>query len=255
MPPRWRTVEDTLAVLAGCLGEIVVGRSAAEFLRKSSVKDSRAVDEGGGVGAACSVRAGSAALGFFHLLQGCGRSPWVLFVFGGEAERCLSVRAVAVCSGEAAMLEECEVVVWCVGGKLGEVGDQELRGVCFGGGGVLLRRFPGRLLPKPAEPGSARSGHSRGLANHRAPEYSYHLPATSLHLLSFSFPEEAISPARSEVGRASTFVKFRNYFILLSRLRLSQEAHLQTLSTIQSEGIADRGGAIREHQTARLHAR
>jgi hypothetical protein len=187
-------VEDTLAVLAGCLGEIVVGRSAAEFLRKSSVKDSRAVDEGGGVGAACSVRAGSAALGFFHLLQGCGRSPWVLFVFGGEAERCLSVRAVAVCSGEAAMLEECEVVVWCVGGKLGEVGDQELRGVCFGGGGVLLRRFPGRLLPKPAEPGSARSGHSRGLANHRAPEYSYHLPATSLHLLSFSFPKKPYLP-------------------------------------------------------------
>jgi len=158
------------------------------------------------------------------------------------------------CSDEA-VVEECEAVVWCVGGKMGEVGDQELRGVCFGGGGVLLRRFPGRLLPKPAEPGSARSGHSRGLANHRAPEYSYHLPATSLHLPSFSFPEEAISPARSEVGRASTFVKFRNYFILLSRLRLSQEAHLQTLSTIQSEGIADRGGAIREHQTARLHAR
>jgi hypothetical protein len=97
------------------------------------------------------------------------------------------------CSDEA-VVEECEVVVWCVGGKLGEVGDQELRGVCFGGGGVLLRRFPGRLLPKPAEPGSARSGHSRGLANHRAPEYSYHLPATSLHLLSFSFPKKPYLP-------------------------------------------------------------
>jgi hypothetical protein len=149
------------------------------------------------------------------------------------------------------MLEECEVVVWCVGGKLGEVGDQELRGVCFGGGGVLLRRFPGRLLPKPAEPGSARSGHSRGLANHRAPEYSYHLPATSLHLLSFSFPKKPYLPPEVR----STAHQPSSNFILLSRLRLSQEVHLQTLSTIQSEGIADRGGAIREHQTACLHAR
>jgi hypothetical protein len=35
---------------------------------------------------------------------------------------------------------------WCVGGESSEVGDQELAGVCFGGGGVLLRRFPGSSL-------------------------------------------------------------------------------------------------------------
>ena len=76
---------------------------------------------------------------------------------------------------------------------------------------------------------------------------------TSLAVL-FS-PQEAISPARGEVDRASAFVEFLSFSNPLSLHRRSEEAHLQTLSTIQSEGIADRGGAIREHQTACLHAR
>ena len=92
MPPRWRTVEDTLAVLAGCLGEIVVGRPAEGFRRESSVKDLLEGDEGGSVGVACSICAGSAALGFFQV---GGRSPWVELMLGDAAKRCLPARAAA----------------------------------------------------------------------------------------------------------------------------------------------------------------
>jgi hypothetical protein len=112
-------VEDTLAVLAGCLGEVVVGRSAAEVLRKSSLKDSLAVDERGGVGVACSCCARSAALGFFQVWQGCGRSAWVRLIPVVSAEHGgVSLRERRrYCSGEA-VVEEWEVEVWCVGGEV-----------------------------------------------------------------------------------------------------------------------------------------
>jgi hypothetical protein len=71
------------------------------------------------------------------------------------------------------------------------VGDQELRGVCFGGGGVLLRRFPGRLgycqnRQKQGPPARATyAGFPEIWPITVRPNTSYHLPGTSLHLLSF----------------------------------------------------------------------
>jgi hypothetical protein len=70
-------VEDTLAVLAGVLGEMVVGRLAKGSFRESSVKESIAGIERGIVRVACSVCAGSAAVDVFQVLQGGGRSPWI----------------------------------------------------------------------------------------------------------------------------------------------------------------------------------
>jgi hypothetical protein len=100
-----------------------------------------------------------------------------------------------------------------VGGKSSEVGDQELRGVCFGGGGgVLLRRFPGRLVaaktgrsrvrPLGPLPPSGQSSCARILVPFAQ--------ATSLHLLSFSFrkkqhlPPEVRSTAHQPSSNFST---------------------------------------------------
>jgi hypothetical protein len=69
------------------LGEIVVGRPAEGFRRESSVKDLLEGDEGGSVGVACSICAGSATLGFFQVWQIGGRSPWVEWMLVGGAVR------------------------------------------------------------------------------------------------------------------------------------------------------------------------
>jgi len=101
-----------------------------------------------------------------------------------------------------------------VGGKSSEVGDQELRGVCFGGGGggVLLRRFPGRLV-------TAKTGRSRVRPLGPLPPSGQSpcarilvpfAPATSLHLLSFSLrkkqylPPEVKSTAHQPLSNFST---------------------------------------------------
>ena len=89
------------------------------------------------------------------------------------------------------------------------------------------------------------------------PNTSYHLPALTSHAL-----VDPARPVRKEQHLPPEVrLVVHQPSIFLSPLRphtaatdtVKKPIH-RRVSTIQSEGIADRGGAIREHQTACLHA-